>query len=71
MMDWMGAHPELVIAVVKVALLLFILMTAIAYVVQSGALKNLSLRWRNATNRSSYARGADENRVMLGYAIKF
>lgn len=45
--------------------------TDITYVVQSGALKNLSLRWRNATNRSTYARGADENRLMLGYAIKF
>lgn len=45
--------------------------TDIAYVVQSGALKNLSLRWRNATNRSNYARGADENRLMLGYAITF
>ncbi|MGK9063767.1 OprD family porin [Stutzerimonas chloritidismutans] len=45
--------------------------TDITYVVQSGPLKDVSMRWRNATNRSTYARGADENRVMLSYAIKF
>ncbi|BAN48120.1 OprD family porin [Metapseudomonas resinovorans] len=41
----------------------------IIYVVQSGPLKNLSLRWRNATNRSNYADSADENRVILSYVI--
>lgn len=45
--------------------------TDITYVVQSGTFKDVSLRWRNATNRSTYARGADENRVMLGYTINF
>lgn len=45
--------------------------TDITYVVQSGPLKDFSLRWRNATNRSTYARGADENRVILSYAVKF
>lgn len=45
--------------------------TDIAYVMQSGPLKDFSLRWRNATNRSTYARGADENRVILSYAVKF
>ncbi|MOA10096.1 Porin-like protein NicP precursor [compost metagenome] len=41
----------------------------IIYVVQSGPLKNLSLRWRNATNRSNFADSADENRVILSYVI--
>lgn len=45
--------------------------TDLAYTVQSGPLKNLSLRWRNATNRSNYADSADENRVILSYQIKF
>jgi hypothetical protein len=45
--------------------------TDITYVVQNGPLKDFSMRWRNATNRSTYARGADENRVILSYAIKF
>jgi len=45
--------------------------TDLTYTVQDGPLKNLSLRWRNATNRSSYADGADENRVILSYQVKF
>lgn len=45
--------------------------TDITYVVQSGPLKDVSIRWRNASNRSTYNRDADENRVMLSYAIKF
>lgn len=45
--------------------------TDITYVVQGGPLKDVSMRWRNSTNRSTYARGADENRVMLSYALKF
>ncbi|WP_342247369.1 OprD family porin [Pseudomonas sp. OTU5201] len=43
--------------------------TDLTYVVQSGPLKNLSLRWRNATNRSDYADGADENRLIFSYSI--
>ncbi|MDV7212905.1 OprD family outer membrane porin, partial [Azotobacter beijerinckii] len=43
----------------------------IAYVVQSGPLKNLGMRWRNSTNRSNFASGADENRVMVDYAFNF
>ena len=45
--------------------------TDLTYTVLSGPLKNLSLRWRNATNRSNYADSADENRVILSYQIKF
>lgn len=45
--------------------------TDITYVVQSGPLKDVSMRWRNSINRSTYARGADENRVILSYAVKF
>lgn len=39
------------------------------YVVQSGALKNVGLRWRNATYRSSYARDLDENRLIVSYTL--
>jgi len=45
--------------------------TDITYVVQSGFLKNLSLRWRNASMRSNFADAADENRLILGYVIEF
>ncbi|UVJ42126.1 OprD family porin [Pseudomonas sp. LS1212] len=45
--------------------------TDITYVVQSGPLKNFSLRWRNATNRSNYADSADENRLIASYVINF
>ncbi len=39
------------------------------YVVQSGALKNVGLRWRNATYRSSHARDLDENRLIVSYTL--
>lgn len=39
------------------------------YVLQSGALKNLGIRWRNASYRSSYARDADENRLIVSYSL--
>jgi hypothetical protein len=45
--------------------------TDITYVIQSGPLKNFGMRWRNGTNRSSYADSADENRVILTYGIDF
>lgn len=45
--------------------------TDITYVVQSGSLKGVSLRWRNASNRTNYTRSNDENRVIIGYAFKF
>jgi len=40
-------------------------------VVQSGALRNVSLRWRNASMRSNFADAADENRVIVGYTVEF
>lgn len=43
--------------------------TDIAYVVQSGPLKNLGLRLRNATTRSNIASDLDENRVILSYSL--
>ncbi|MDH4559164.1 OprD family porin [Pseudomonas sp. BN417] len=45
--------------------------TDLTYVVQDGPLKNLALRWRYATNRSNFADGADEHRVILAYVINF
>jgi NADH-quinone oxidoreductase subunit H len=47
MMDWIGAHPEIIIAVVKIALLLFILLTAIAYVVwfERKLIAHIQARW--------------------------
>ena len=42
----------------------------IGYVLQSGPLKNLGLKWRNATLRSSYfGNDLDENRVILSYTL--
>lgn len=43
--------------------------TELQYVFQSGALKNLGVRWRNASYRSDFARGADENRLIISYSI--
>lgn len=45
--------------------------TDLSYALQSGPLKNLSLRWRYASNRSDYADGADEHRVILNYVVNF
>ncbi|MGH9650658.1 MAG: NADH-quinone oxidoreductase subunit NuoH, partial [Terriglobales bacterium] len=47
MTDWVTNHPELVIAVVKIALLLFILLTAIAYVVwfERKVIAHIQARW--------------------------
>ncbi|WP_296217949.1 OprD family porin [Pseudomonas sp. UBA2684] len=39
------------------------------YVVQSGALKDVYVRLRNASFRSDFARDADENRVIVGYTL--
>ncbi|MFN3579810.1 MAG: OprD family porin [Pseudomonas sp.] len=39
------------------------------YVIQSGPLENVGLRWRNATYRSSYARDVDENRLIVSYSL--
>lgn len=46
-------------------------MTDIAYTVQGGTFEGLSLQWRNATNRSTYADSADENRLILRYTFHF
>ncbi|MCY1370169.1 Porin-like protein NicP [compost metagenome] len=41
----------------------------IAYVVQEGSLKNLGLKWRNATMRNNFGRDIDENRLILSYTL--
>ncbi|WAJ35724.1 OprD family porin [Pseudomonas sp. GOM7] len=43
--------------------------TDIAYTFGQGALKNLTLTWRNATYRSSFVRDLDENRLILSYIL--
>ncbi|MCY1307271.1 Porin-like protein NicP precursor [compost metagenome] len=43
--------------------------TDIAYVVQNGPLKNLGLKWRNATARSNFGSDLDENRLILSYVL--
>lgn len=48
--------------------------TDIAYAFQDGPLKNLSVRWRNATVRSNFttaggAKDIDENRLIVSYTI--
>ena len=43
--------------------------TDIGYVFQSGALKDVGIRWRNAAYRSNFARGADENRLIISYTL--
>ncbi|MFZ6049277.1 OprD family porin [Pseudomonas sp. CR3202] len=44
--------------------------TDLAYVVQSGPLKNLGLKWRNATLRSTnFGNDLDENRLILSYTL--
>ena len=40
----------------------------LAYVVQSGTFKNLSMKWRNSTMRRDYSTNAfDENRLIISY----
>jgi len=41
----------------------------IAYVLQSGPLKNLGFKWRNATMRSNFTRDVDENRLIVSYTL--
>ncbi|MBC3490706.1 OprD family porin [Pseudomonas taiwanensis] len=43
--------------------------TELQYVVQSGTFKNVAVRWRNASYRSNFARGADENRLIISYTL--
>src|SRR3990167_1535642 len=41
----------------------------IAYVFQEGPLKNLGVKWRNATVRNNFATDLDENRLIVSYTI--
>lgn len=41
----------------------------IGYVIQSGPLKNLGLKWRNAALRSNFDRAIDENRLIVSYSL--
>lgn len=41
----------------------------LAYVVQTGPLKNLGLKWRNAMVRNNFGRDIDENRLILSYTL--
>ena len=41
----------------------------IAYVFQDGPLKNLGVKWRNATVRSNFANDIDENRLIVSYTL--
>ncbi|WP_372874333.1 OprD family porin [Pseudomonas sp.] len=41
----------------------------IAYVVQNGPLKNLGVKWRNATMRNNFGRDIDENRLIVSYTL--
>jgi hypothetical protein len=43
--------------------------TDIAYVVQSGPLKNLGMKVRNATVRTNFGRDIDETRLILSYTL--
>ncbi|MNR61771.1 Porin-like protein NicP precursor [compost metagenome] len=45
--------------------------TDLTYVVQSGAFKNISLRWRNVKYRGNHTVDRDGNRVIIGYTFKF
>ena len=37
--------------------------------VQEGPLKNVGIRWRNATVRSNFVNDLDENRLILSYTL--
>ncbi|WP_156890636.1 OprD family outer membrane porin, partial [Pseudomonas sp. CF150] len=39
------------------------------YTVQAGTFKNLAVRWANATYRSNFGRGIDENRLVFSYTV--
>ncbi|MNZ65105.1 Porin-like protein NicP precursor [compost metagenome] len=41
----------------------------IAYVFQEGPLKNLGIKWRNASVRSNFANDLDENRLIISYVM--
>ncbi|MDF0732763.1 OprD family porin [Pseudomonas entomophila] len=41
----------------------------LGYVIQSGPLKNLGIKWRNAALRSNFDRAIDENRLIVSYSL--
>ncbi|WJN48865.1 OprD family porin [Pseudomonas asiatica] len=41
----------------------------IGYVIQSGPLRNVGIKWRNATVRSNFGNDLDENRLILSYSL--
>lgn len=41
----------------------------ISYAFQTGALKNLNVRWRNSTVRSNVTKDLDDNRLILAYTL--
>ena len=43
--------------------------TDIAYVFQDGPMKNLGIKWRNATTRSTFGNDLDENRLIVSYTL--
>lgn len=43
--------------------------TDITYVLQDGPMKDISLKWRNATVRNNYANDIDENRLIVSYTL--
>lgn len=43
--------------------------TDLGYVVQSGPLKNVGLKVRNATVRSTFGNDLDETRLILSYTL--
>ena len=45
--------------------------TDLTYVVQSGPLKDVFLRWRNVQYRGSHTVDNDENRLVVGYTFNF
>jgi hypothetical protein len=44
--------------------------TELAYVIQSGAFKDLSVKWRNSSIRRDYSNNEfDENRLIFNYPL--
>ncbi|WP_217475758.1 OprD family porin [Stutzerimonas stutzeri] len=41
----------------------------LGYVIQKGPLKNLGIKWRNATVRSNFGNDLDENRLIVSYNL--
>ena len=41
----------------------------LGYVIQSGPLKNLGLKWKNASAWSNFSSDIDENRLIVSYSL--